>query len=955
MAGEKIKYTDIIEIDELIKKFGEAEIALKSFLVEKNKLMAGGKKSFNEYEDIEKTNKALNDSKAARVSLNTVQKEQEQLIKQLKAAQDEETKGKIRMQNATKAQKDELKDLIVLEDKEAGTLAKLEAENRKLRRERQALNLETQKGRDRLKEINTTLDLNNNKIKANSDQLKQQRLNVGNYSASIQDAAQQSGLFGRQISILTRIKGTLTALTKKNTVETTANAAAQKGAASASGGFSKSLRVLRVALISTGIGAIVVALGALIAAFASTQRGADAFSRVLKPIQIVFQRFVGFLQGSAFKIFDRLKKAFEDPKQAVIDLANAIKDNLINRFKALGVLGRAIAKIFSGDVVDGFKELADGVIQLGTGIENATDKIANFGKSVSKELAEANRVAQRLIDLQIKFEKLQISSAVPIAKAKFEFQELREVIQDIALTEEERLKAIDQAISKQKFIADTEKDLLDIQIEKLKLEQAQNDTSREGLLELANLEAEKFEKDAEAQKAINKLAKQRAILQEAIIKREQKERELALKQILDTQKLLDNFDLRFTENEFDKQYIERLRKFEDEYQEIEDNVVLTVEQRNDLILKLEKEFSRDIRKIEDERAKRLKEEEEKKVEDLQKANEKILKEIELQGLRQGKTEEQIAEDLKKKKIELINEEIQLRKDLGLEVIDLEIELEKLKQNKLDEINAAAFRKRVEEYKRFFDEVSNLTQQDLDKRFAQTNEANSKEIEQRQTNISKQQELASKGLDNTLQFEEQKLAEARLREKEELERQQKIKERIAFVEAYISAYEAFLKDPDTTPQQAPFKALQSVVTAKGISKGLAALLDAGFSEGGYTGDGAKYDAAGVVHKGEFVIDKETTAKLGLRNNDMSDFKNKVYSGQLFNHNFMTSDISTKQKQVHIDNAQVVMALKKVEKAINSKPVQTMDIDGLGDIVFSLKKQGFTEAIRLQTGVKKRNFK
>jgi hypothetical protein len=51
----------------------------------------------------------------------------------------------------------------------------------------------------------------------------------------------------------------------------------------------------------------------------------------------------------------------------------------------------------------------------------------------------------------------------------------------------------------------------------------------------------------------------------------------------------------------------------------------------------------------------------------------------------------------------------------------------------------------------------------------------------------------------------------------------------------------------------------------------------------------------------------------------------------------------------------MALKKVEKAINSKPVQTMDIDGLGDIVFSLKKQGFTEAIRLQTGVKKRNFK
>jgi hypothetical protein len=34
---------------------------------------------------------------------------------------------------------------------------------------------------------------------------------------------------------------------------------------------------------------------------------------------------------------------------------------------------------------------------------------------------------------------------------------------------------------------------------------------------------------------------------------------------------------------------------------------------------------------------------------------------------------------------------------------------------------------------------------------------------------------------------------------------------------------------------------------------------GFAEGGYTGDGAKYDVAGNVHRGEFVFDKETTAK------------------------------------------------------------------------------------------------
>lgn len=34
---------------------------------------------------------------------------------------------------------------------------------------------------------------------------------------------------------------------------------------------------------------------------------------------------------------------------------------------------------------------------------------------------------------------------------------------------------------------------------------------------------------------------------------------------------------------------------------------------------------------------------------------------------------------------------------------------------------------------------------------------------------------------------------------------------------------------------------------------------GFADGGYTGDGGKYEAAGIVHKGEFVMTKEQTAK------------------------------------------------------------------------------------------------
>lgn len=62
----------------------------------------------------------------------------------------------------------------------------------------------------------------------------------------------------------------------------------------------------------------------------------------------------------------------------------------------------------------------------------------------------------------------------------------------------------------------------------------------------------------------------------------------------------------------------------------------------------------------------------------------------------------------------------------------------------------------------------------------------------------------------------------------------------------------------------------------ISSGLSAAFGAApiptganggsFAGGGYTGHGAKYDPAGIVHRGEYVFDKEATARLGVKNLD-----------------------------------------------------------------------------------------
>ena len=39
---------------------------------------------------------------------------------------------------------------------------------------------------------------------------------------------------------------------------------------------------------------------------------------------------------------------------------------------------------------------------------------------------------------------------------------------------------------------------------------------------------------------------------------------------------------------------------------------------------------------------------------------------------------------------------------------------------------------------------------------------------------------------------------------------------------------------------------------------------GFADGGYTGDGGKYQPAGIVHAGEFVMNKESTSRIGVGN-------------------------------------------------------------------------------------------
>lgn len=417
--SKKIKYSEIAEpnlfgplkkeleeVDKRLKMMGDA---LKGFLSEIANMAK--QNPFDSLKNIEKFEKGITDTKETVKELTKVEADRVKVQEQLKNLTDEQVKAKLRFAKANKDQRDSIKDLIILEDKESGTLEKLAATNRKLTRERKSLNLETEKGRARLKEINATIDANTKTIKDNSDSLTKQRLNVGNYSSSIKDAVQQSGFFSRELAVLGRIQGTLNALLRKNKEEVIANtvvkkanaratstmSAAQKGFAIATRLSSKALKGFKTALIGTGIGAIVVALGALVAMLTKTQGGMDLIERSSKAVSTTF-------------------------------------NVLIDRFSALGSI---IKGVFTGD------------LSLSQAFEQAKQALSGIGDEISREVALVDDITKRLQALRIEASQFTVTQA----RLRAEIEKLRLVGEDETKSLQDRITALKQAFSLEEQIA----------------------------------------------------------------------------------------------------------------------------------------------------------------------------------------------------------------------------------------------------------------------------------------------------------------------------------------------------------------------------------------------------------------------------------------------------------------------------------------------------------------------
>jgi hypothetical protein len=237
------------------------------------------------------------------------------------------------------------------------------------------------------------------------------------------------------------------------------------------GGLISKMGVLKVAIASTGIGLLVVALGALYTWFTKTEEGADTLKKVLYPLQVLFENIKGVVAELGGKIFAGLKAAFENPVQAIKDLGAALWENIINRFKAIAVFGEGIVQLFNGEFKKGFKTLADSAIQWTTGFTNGTDKIVEGLAKVTEGMESAWVTGNKLVNLENAIEDAEVAITVARANNNVELEKQRDIWRDVNKENDVRLAAAQKEIELQDQMAAQEEALLKMKLQKLVIEQ----------------------------------------------------------------------------------------------------------------------------------------------------------------------------------------------------------------------------------------------------------------------------------------------------------------------------------------------------------------------------------------------------------------------------------------------------------------------------------------------------
>ena len=214
-------------------------------------------------------------------------------------------------------------------------------------------------------------------------------------------------------------------------------------------GVVKGFKSLKFAIIATGIGALLIGILAVKAAFTNSEAGQNKFAKLMGVIGSITGNFIDIIAGLGEKIIE----IFNNPKKAIKDFAKLIKDNIVNRFNGIleliPNLGKAIKQLFKGDFSGAAETAANAVAKVTLGTENLTESIKNASKSLKefgKEVAADAKTAASIADKRAKADKIERGLIVERAKADRDIADLRfKSEQRDKFTAKERVKFLQEA------------------------------------------------------------------------------------------------------------------------------------------------------------------------------------------------------------------------------------------------------------------------------------------------------------------------------------------------------------------------------------------------------------------------------------------------------------------------------------------------------------------------------
>jgi hypothetical protein len=254
------------------------------------------------------------------------------------------------------------------------------------------------------------------------------------------------------------------------------------------------MKSLKVAIAATGIGLLVVAVGALTAAFRNSEEGQNRLAKVMGVL--------GSVTGNLMDIFASLGNViidvFTKPQDVIQDMGDRIQSFFIDKItkitEGLGFLGSAITKAFSGDFKGALADAGKGVIELNRGLNPAvilTESLVKSTAKLTEELIREGKIAADIADMRAKADKKDRQLIVERAEADRDRAELLEkaVNKEIYSTQE-RIAFLEEAGRLEQEITNKEIEAARLRYEAKVEENALAGSTKEDLDEEAELKAQ---------------------------------------------------------------------------------------------------------------------------------------------------------------------------------------------------------------------------------------------------------------------------------------------------------------------------------------------------------------------------------------------------------------------------------------------------------------------------------